>query len=382
MRRLVAPSSWIDRVVLWTPLSSWILVCTLAVAGVAAVGGCSDDETPTLSEASTFLGIFTIPRGVPGSDPLLVDAYGDLSQAEVPLSEMRLSWGETEPLLGFYDWQFFENHAHQSRMRGIPLAVEVPLIDNQARGKLPEDLVGQWIDGTNLRVRFARFCRDLVDRSRGQVGFVWVGREVDVYLAEHPEDLASFRMLLSDVADSIHAVDPSVRVGTIVAFSEAEDAGLLPTTDAVAASTEWLGLTIYGRTAGYVDTLTPEETLERVKRGVARYPNQKVVVTETAFPGGSPGAQEDFLRRLTGYLDEPPSHLYGAVWHAITDYAPEEAVAVADPIYADEPARRDAYIAQLRSNGLKEVNGVTSPAWLYLVEWGDNRAVSPGVLSP
>lgn len=362
-------------------------VLLLPVLLLSVVLGCSNSDHGSGPQdgSRAFLGVFANAQGVPGADPLLTKAYADVRQGGFALAQFRLDWGETEARLGVYDWS--ELDLHELRTRGdqvertIPLSVEILLIDNQIRGSLPDDLRGQWLDGVNFRVRFARFASDVARRARGRLAYLWIGREVDVYLAAHPEEVQPFLALVQTCRDSLRAVDPGLLVGTSFAYAEAREGGWLGVVDPLLPALDRVGLTIFGRNRNYVQTLDPDETLALVREGVEAFADRRVVVLATGYPrGASPtDPQETFARGLTAYLDDPPENLDGVIWDPLYDYAPEVAAQIADRLYGGEPDRSAAYQEQLRSLGIKDVGGNLTGTSIFLWSWlqgGSSRSAT------
>ncbi|MCA9729153.1 MAG: hypothetical protein KC729_15800, partial [Candidatus Eisenbacteria bacterium] len=343
----------------------------------AGLFGCGDEHADPPEPHRVPLGVAVDPRGAPATDPLLVEAYSDLSQGAFPLASLQLDWGETESQLAHYDWTFLDNHVRQAEEYDLGLSVAVVLIENQARGTLPVDLRGQWIESVNLQVRFTRFARALLERAGGRVRYLWVGRETDVYLAQHPDQENDFRSLLRACRDSLAISDPGVGVGTTFAYGEAVDGGWFEALRPILELGDPIGLSVYGRDRDYHQVLGPDETLDLVRDAIAQFPGRRVVVAETGYPRATPDDADQlaFARRLTGFLDDAPVDLECAFWSRLYDADATESIPQSQHVFSEDTDLAAAYRQQLESLGLRLATGAITPTWLAVANWSVTRDV-------
>jgi hypothetical protein len=354
---------------------------SLAFAAILVLIGsgssCSSDDDGDGPEPHRVpLGVGVDSRGVASTDPLLVSAYTDFAQGEFPIASLQLDWGAIESHLLNYDWTFLDNHVRQAELYDVELSIAITLLENEVRGTLPDDLRGQWIDGVNLRQRFARFATAVLDRARGRVRYLWVGREADVYLASHPDERDDFRTLLQACRDSVMRFNPECVVGTTFAFAEAREGEWLEELRPIAESGDVIGLTVYGRDRAFQQVEDEEGTLSLAREAVAEFPGSRVVITEIGFPHSDDDMRQLlFARRLTGWLDDAPADLELVLWGQLYDRHREESLEQSQALFPEDQERAEAYRVQLETLGLRGPTGVITPTWLHVAEWSVTRSV-------
>lgn len=338
--------------------------------------GCSDDDGNEPEPHRVPFGVGVESRGLATTDPLLVGAYTDFAQGEFPIASLQLDWGAIESHLLNYDWTELDHHVRQAEIYDVDLSVAITLLENEVRGSIPVDLRGQWIDGVNFRIRFARFATALLDRARGRVRYLWIGREADVYLAAHAEEREDFRILLSACRDSVALFDPDCSVGTSIAYSESREGEWLEEVRPIAESGDVVGLTVYGRDRRFEQVRDEEGTLALAMDAVAAFPGSRVVLTELGFPrsDGDHARQTEFARRLTAWLDDAPADLELAIWAQLYDAHPAESNERALRLFPEDPERAQAYRRQIETLGLRGPTGVITPTWLHVAEWSVTRS--------
>lgn len=342
--------------------------------------GCSGEDDDSPEPARAPLGVAVTPLA-PGTDPSLAQSYLVTEQAGFQAAQIELEWGNVERYLGVADWSSIEVHAIQARQHGFPVSCELLLIDNQAGpqipGRLPFDLEGQTWRDESFRIRFTYFARELANRFRPQMTYLWLGREVDAYFAQNVGDIESFRRFLQDCRDSLAVTAPEVKVGTILAYGEARLDGRLALCDSIVRDEHRVGLTVYGRDLEYRQVLGPAETADLIREAVARFPSRRVVLCEVGYPSaGEAGAlsQDAFAGELTAILEEPPAPLEAAFWYALHDWYPPPARVWAHRRLAGEDVREEGYRQQLTSLGLQSIVGVPRPAYHTLRRWNLREA--------
>jgi hypothetical protein len=347
------------------------------LCGMACAGGDHGNPPPL---RSAFLGVQVTPEGGSGIDPSLVASYQEVIQGGFPAVQFEFDWGTVERYLGVQDWTSIEIQAIQARRTGVSVSCEVLLIDNQAGpqvpGRLPLDLEGRLYDDGGVRVRLVYFVRELARRLRPQLAYIWLGRDVDVYFRENPNELPSFLDLVRLCQDSLAVDVPEVRIGTIINYGEARQGGRLPLCRTIAGGVEWLGLNVYGRDRNYRQVLGPDSTVQLLGEAVRYFAPKPVILCELGYPGDESGrsGQEAFAAGLTRFLANPPPNLNGAFWYCLHDWRAPDALALARLKYFGEPDREQGYAAQLVCLGARSLNGVAKPAWSVLAQWNRARA--------
>jgi len=327
-----------------------------------------------MEEPRAFLGVGANPRGAPGNDPLLTEAYLDVLQGGFPVAAFRIDWGEIESRLANYTWTTVDDHVRQAIARDVRLSVEVSLIDRTVLGTLPADLRGQDLESTNLQVRFARFAQLLLARGQGRLDFLWIGREVDRYIEGQlspEEQRTALAELLEATRDSLESIELTLPIGTSLSATDLAGNSAAVAYQGIVDASDQIGWTVYGRDDLFVQSLSPEQTLELAQTAVETFPGVPAIVTEIGFPGEgrTDPAQVEFVSRLTGWLESPPEDLLGAFFPWISDLHFTFARDRAARLFPDDKVRRGNLEGQLRSLGLKEENGVPTDAWRRVQSW-------------
>ncbi|MFN8548995.1 MAG: hypothetical protein U0527_13775 [Candidatus Eisenbacteria bacterium] len=343
-----------------------LLVLLLAAA-------CGKDSTaPRVTPTPAAFGVAVNRRG---AEPLLAEAYAEIKQGGFRLAAAAAAWGDLESRAGQEHWEILDRHFREAREDSVALSITILLIDNQAVGAMPDDRGPVWIEDAFFRQRICRLAQRVATRFPDVVRYLWIGREVDAYFANNVGEIGDFITLVDACQDSVARVAPQVRVGTTVSYVEAEAQGRLAMVDQLAEAGSILGLSVYGRDLSNAQSLDPEGTVARTRAAVARFQTHRVMVTEVGFPydQSAPAVQQRFVELLTSYLGDPPDNLVGAVWESLHDWSPAEADARALLLFAGEEERRSNYARQLRSAGLRSVDGVLRPAFISAADW--NHAV-------
>lgn len=356
----------------------WLLRATVIASLCAASVACSDkDGRDRPDESRARFGVEINPRGS-GADPLLVESYQEIAQAGVPLAQVSLAWTEVEPRVGAQFWEVLDRHLRNARERDLDLSVQFLLVDNQAPGSIPADLLGLWLADEMFQRRCAGFVRDLVARGTGHIRYVWIGRESDAYFAQNLGEVAAFEDLMGACIDSLQSLGADVELGTTLAYAEAAEAGRLALAERLGRAGQVVGLSVFGRSSRYEQTLSPGSTLARLNDGVEAFPDRPVVITETGYPGGgsSDPEKESFARLLTEYLDHAPPGLEAAFWSPLHDFSPSQAETRSLELYSGETERQHNYGEQLQVLGLKQVTGAATLAWLHVRDWSRERPLT------
>jgi hypothetical protein len=342
--------------------------------------GCSKEDHGTTGGRSVPLGVEVNEVRGPGGDPGLDETYTNVHQGAFSAAQIGLDWADIEASPGERTWQNLDPNLTEVVSQQLRFSVRLLLIDSSGRGRFPSDLDGDnfpgW-DDQRLVLRLVRFIRDLDvrlkgfdPRGQGRLSYVWIGSEVDAYFATHRGELAAFCRTLSRCQDSLQVSGSSAHIGTIVAY---DGAPALPgVLDSLAASVSRLGLDISGRDAAYQWTLTPAAVMARVRDGVARFPQVPVVLTGVRYPGSTAAGaagERAFAGLLLSYLADPPGQLDSAFWFSLHDWNSVSAQQMAERRFPADPARAQAYAAELRSVGLRQVDGVAKPVWADVVAW-------------
>ena len=333
---------------------------------------CGEDSAgPPPAVQHLPFGVHAVPRGAPGADPLLVEAYSDIDRGGFAWAQVEIDWGVSEPAFGVYRWQTLDDHVRQSIRTGVPLSLVVRLVDESLLGPFPDDLRGQGLDSPNVRVRFPVFLRAAVERSRGQLAQLWIGRAVDRRLDADPGELEAFRVLFALAADSVRSVAPDLPIGTSFTYTGAPVSGAL---SILAPHLDRIGWVVLPLDAEYQPSPDPEGALELVREAVEVQSGRPVILTEVGYRRVGGDAEADrFLAGLHAYLEGAPTQLVGVTWFGLYDWYASRASERAAALHPEDPEAASAYSAWLRSSGLGQVSGAATVLWYRAFDWNRER---------
>jgi len=342
----------------------------LALLLVLGACACSDDDSKPPPHRVP-LGVQVTPVGQEGRDPELIETYLSVRQARFDHAQIIVPWAAIEDSAGERDWTSLELHRENVAVEGPSLWLTVPLIDHDVAGLRPAGLEGEPWNAESLNARFLAFLEALAVEAGPRLEGIWIGRDIDAYLRAYPSELRGVIGMLQSCRDAVNGLRPDLLVGTTVSYGEMEQTGTLWIGDSLRAAVEILGLSVFGRNASFAQTQAPAQSVERIRAAAARYANQPIALAEVGFPCFSfeeQASQENFAALLCGYLSDAPEHVHHATWFCLHDYRPADAEAEAARIEPDG-GRRDAYIAQLRSLGLRDGAGTARLAWYVIRDW-------------
>ena len=301
----------------------------------------------------------------------MIEAYSDIARGAFAWSQAEIDWGVCEPQFGTYSWQTLDYHVRQSIRTGVPLSLVVRLVDESVLGPFPDDLRGQGLDSPNVRVRFPVFLRDVVERSRGQLVQLWIGRAVDRRLDAKPDELEAFRTLFGLAADSVRSIAPDLPIGTSFTFTGAP---ATPAVSVLAPHLDQLGWVVLPLDGEFQPSFAPEDAIDLIREAVAVQSDLSTVLTEVGYRRVGGDAEADrFLAGLHGYLESAPAQLVGVTWFGLYDWYASRARARADALYPDDAESAANYEGWLRASGLGQVSGVPTPLWYRAFDWNQGR---------
>ena len=181
----------------------------IGVGAASAAGLATRGDKPTLSIATN-----------PSANAPALSGLDIALAAGARGSFIAFPWSELEPSPGRYNVGHFRALTYLGRTRGLKLLLGVAVVNTVAR-ETPRDLMGVPFDSPRMKQRFHRLIDALRPYLAHNVAFVSLGNEVDVYLARHPAEWASYREFYEDAVSYVHRAAPSVQVGVTTTFSGA-----------------------------------------------------------------------------------------------------------------------------------------------------------------
>jgi hypothetical protein len=252
---------------------------------------------------------------------------------------------------------------------GIRVTFTLALVD-RAEDTRPSYLTDLPWDSVEVRDEVNQAIEGSIDALGPVLGHLVIGRDVDVYLAGHPEERAAFEVFAEDALEHARAhpgAPPDLRVGVGFSFlaATAPDPSFAPLLEAsdmaVLSYLPGLGEEEVGLTHTIVadaDAMVASAGKRRILLEALGYPSSSVV-------GGSVLKQKLFLETFFGALGPRRASFAFVNVEMLGDLGPvrcgERAAAQGEP--ADGP-----YAAYICSLGLVTVSAEDKPAWTSFLQ--------------
>lgn len=138
----------------------------------------------------------------------------------VRASHTYLTWGDIETAPGEYDWTVPDLVLDMLLLEGIRMSAVIDFIHTSVPGKVPADLEGLAFDDPHYIARAAVFSAAVAEHYRGQLDYLMLGNEINIYLAQHPEQVEPFLTAYQGMYAAVKQAHPELPVGTVLAFHE------------------------------------------------------------------------------------------------------------------------------------------------------------------
>ena len=329
--------------------------------------GCGDEGGPLDEEVVRAFGALVTPRISYEIDPFLTDAYQSLSGDGYKIAHTAISWAEIAPAFSVRNWKEVDIHIDQARRRGIELSLVVEFLHG-AEVDLPgylEDLGWAWDEPTLVR-ELSRFLRELKERTKGTVGYLWLGEGPDRYLERYPDDEGLLLSFYGVLADSARRIFPDAELGVVVSAAEVNRTGRA---DFIRALRDTLGaLAISAYPEELLEELpTAAEALVVLRQAIEPWKEGPFAVVEMGYPsfanGGSlDSEQSEFAGAVGDWLHDWPSTLAFFCWSPIHDAGAVLADSLAMRRYPDDALSRERFSTILSTSSLRRLDGSRKPA--------------------
>lgn len=334
-----------------------------ALALALLVVSCSDPARPPAAPAAPHVGLVPNP-----SDFTYADSAGSavltaraLGATMVQLGDL---WSTLEPSPGTIDVSGLRSAVALFRGLGFEPYYNLRLIDTNQRG-VPADLAGLGFDDPAMIARADAVVDSViaVARETRLLAFSF-GNEVDIYLSQHPGELAAFRALFVRERDRIRAALPALPVGCCTTSPVANPAAWVG--DTLNAYADIVVYTYYSFVPGsdfvHRSPSTFELDMEAMvaRAGTRPLGLQEVGYTSSPVNGSSPAAQAEVVRRFRAYLRlASRDRILFANWFLMTDWSSSTLA----QLFAYYGAYSPGFGAFLGNLGLRDTLGRPKPAW-------------------
>lgn len=206
----------------WSWVGLWLACGLLGCGGGSSAGDWRPGSTGGIASAAS--GVIAVSASA-RLDPLPATAeqYAALADAAFELvfsagarGQMSTwTWRELEPSAGRYDadtWRNVDNDIARARSRSLTQYVGIQIINTTTR-EMPAGLEDQAFDSVAVTGRFHALLDRLVGLHRGQIKYLSIGNEVDVYLRAHPDQWTAYQHFYEDAVRYAHGLDPGLKIG-------------------------------------------------------------------------------------------------------------------------------------------------------------------------
>lgn len=280
------------------PRAVFALLAALALAACSKGGGSGGAPAPVSSKP--VLGILAYPRTSPTTTAQdVINAYTLASSSGVRGTDMGDMWSVLEPQAGVYGVSSYSAILTNPLVASYTaFAFEVQTINTTIKST-PQDLLAVPFDSPTMTARF----HALIDAfapvfADSRVPYIVVGNEVDVYLAQHPGEWATYTTFYDDAVAYIHQKLPGKKVCFSATFAGASGAQQANVAALAQASDVW-DLTYYPLGANFT-VLSPTSPATDLPRMVALAGGKPVILQEVGYPsaallGSSEALQAQFV---------------------------------------------------------------------------------------
>ncbi|MEJ2747688.1 MAG: hypothetical protein P8183_07230 [Anaerolineae bacterium] len=133
-------------------------------------------------------------------------AVAEARAAGVQATHSYLSWSDIEKSPGQYDWSLADYLLDVMTLEGLRLSLVIDLIHTSVPGQTPPDLAGKSFADPAYVERAAALAAAVAQRYGDQLDYLALGNEVNIYLADHPEDVEPYLALLETMRTAVHEV--------------------------------------------------------------------------------------------------------------------------------------------------------------------------------
>lgn len=358
-----------------SPVDSW-QAFTAILDRVEASLTCA--EAPVRAERhAKMVGLVVGPAGGDFS-------YGDYRQAAVQArsagleaAHVYLSWGRVETEPGVFDWTWTDMLVDSLWLEGLRLSMVIEFIHTSVPGEAPSDLEGLAFDDPAYMQRAAAFALAVADRYGDQLDYLAMGNEVNIYFAEHPQDLDPFLQAFQQIRLAVGGRHPELPIGTTLAFHEAQNNDRLDLIEAFKGG-DFLAYTYYPHDPLFSYDVPADRFAGALQAMVEVSGETPFFVVENGFSSSALlGSSEE---RQAAYVEQSMQAYLGneaatgrMIWVGQHDPATSCSPAAASFFPPDfDPAEIDpdawqAFQEYLCTLGLRRADGTPKPAWSALL---------------
>lgn len=363
-------------------LLAWVIGSGLVGCGGGGGGGSTDEDAaaPPPVGLPGVLAIAASPRLDPYPQTRLETAARFNQAATLAFNAgarglmTTFPWRSLEPAAGAYDADKLDElrAALDSGAAGsMTRFVGIEVISTNLK-EFPADLAQLPMDDPLVMSRFRALLDAVIGVRTGRVQYLSIGNEVDVYLTQHPAELAAYKAFFRDASQYARSLDPAIQVG-LTARADGALGGAAAMLQDLNALADVVMMTYYPLELGVGGAVTvrdPSVVAGDFARLLAFAGAKPLVFQEVGYPASttnksSQALQARFVHAVFSAWSAANGQIPFLSFFQLHDFTPQ----LCDVLlvrYAMPGAA--SFRAFLCSLGLREVNGTPRLAWNALVE--------------
>lgn len=244
-------------------------------------------------------------------------------QGGVRASHVYLTWGDIETAPGEYDWTVSELLIDMLVLEGIRMSAVVDFIHTSVPGKVPADLEGVPFDDPRYIERAAAFSVALAEHFAGQLDYLMLGNEINIYLEQHPDQVEPFLTAYQAMYAAVKQARPDLPVGTVLAFHEMMNAGDYQLLQDFKVG-DFLAYTYYPHGPGFRYDGPTDGFGAVLDAMIEQSGETPFIVVEngwatSAMLGGSEESQAEYIRNSFQAIDARRGSVDRLIWYGLHD---------------------------------------------------------------
>jgi len=350
-----------------------LLALPLSLAVLLLVGAtvsCSSDAPAPPPPPPTGARVLSISASLkqPTAPGDLVAAIDMVYNAGARGQFISYTWKNLEPSAGNFALNDLSNGIdYLGRTRGMRLLIGIQVINTTGK-EIPTDLAGTAFDSPVMLNRFHALLDAIFPRLNGQVLYLSIGNEVDVYLANHRAEWPAYKAFYNDALAYVHAHQPSIKVGVTATFSGASGSTRTQVADLNSGSDIWI-LTYYPLGPAFVP-FDPAVALTDIPAMVAMTGGRPLVLQEVGYPtsatlSSNEAQQARFVNNVYTAWSANSAAIPFLNYFALHDFSPAQCDQWGAYYGLPNDVNFKAYLCSL---GLRQLDGTPKQGWQAFVD--------------
>jgi len=321
-------------------------------------------------------------KGKPGmiilaTEETMLDTYCPnvkrVRETGAPIIHGYIAWGATEKSEDDYDWVGMDYKMEISSLHGMERSIVIDIIRTNDIGDIPSDVEFTSFDDPELKERFADFAVEVLDRYGDNISYIEIGNEVDIYLANHRDEIDEFKELYGYTYDRIKDKHPDVKIGTVFAYHAAKKANATDIIEEISDVGDFNAFTLYIYNENFAFNTDMDEVPEYFDE-MDEISEKPFAVVETgwstsALLESSEEKQAEYVDEVFSILEEKKDRIEFLTWFGTNDIPDETCGLIAESFITEdiEHVKGTEYMkyfeAFICTEGLRTIENEPKPGW-------------------